>query len=388
MAKKNRRSNPSVSRAINAKDICAVFSVDGEVMPLLQVCVSCASLHQHVLTLIQEGANVNAVSSPGKLTALHVAAASSPSMVPLLLDAGAQVECVDAGGYSALAYAVKNGDVDGVMSLVSRGARVTQEVMWCAARTSSHRVMEILVKSPGGKEVLNSRSSGGLTPLHLASAAWKDDIVQVLLAAGAQVRYGKKEETPLCLALCTSSQRPRGVKHCLRVVRLLLRGGARVNVSTGPDQLTPLHRAAAGGLAEVTTMLLRRGAHVYARCGAHLTASELAKKHGHDAVLRAFEKHADRCMSELVKEEEEEKKKKCNKVVGITSAFASAVLMEQRGENYGLRLLVLARMKHTPLGPLGLEVENWLQTVTKTKETELNVEDAYALGVFLSFNPN
>ena len=77
---------------------------------------------EKVRILLARGANVNARSETGR-TPLLVAASypGTVGVLRLLLDRGADIRAVDAGGASALSLAVRSADVEVVRFLVDRG---------------------------------------------------------------------------------------------------------------------------------------------------------------------------------------------------------------------------------------------------------------------------
>lgn len=89
--------------------------------------------------------------------------------------------------------------------------------------------------------------SSGYCPLHYAAREGHADIVQLLLAAGADPNAATRagRATPLHRAAYTGSA---------AVVRLLLSGGADPTARDSDGQ-TPLHKAEARGHAEVAALL-------------------------------------------------------------------------------------------------------------------------------------
>jgi uncharacterized protein len=75
-------------------------------------------------TLLALGADVGAASrNPMQLQALHSAAArGAHDLMVLLLDAGADADARQAGGYTALQSRASHGDLAGVKLLLARGA--------------------------------------------------------------------------------------------------------------------------------------------------------------------------------------------------------------------------------------------------------------------------
>ncbi len=80
-----------------------------------------------VRALLNKGAKVNAPSTNAmRNTALHAAAAGrSPAVAKLLLDAGADVNARQSGGWTPLHSAAQNGDVEFARVLTEAGADVS-----------------------------------------------------------------------------------------------------------------------------------------------------------------------------------------------------------------------------------------------------------------------
>jgi ankyrin repeat protein len=96
----------------------------------------------------------------------------------------------------------------------------------------------------------NSQNTLGMSALQIAAAVGNMEMVQTLLAAGADVNHASVYGTPLTFAAFDS--RPE-------IVKLLLEKGATVSAGR-PDQITPLMLAARAGQVEVIRELLARGA--------------------------------------------------------------------------------------------------------------------------------
>ena len=153
--------------------------------------------------LVEAGANVNVMTN-GDVTALMlVAEDNSPrslAMVQALLAAhadvngggtpgvirlspiseGAQTFSYSRGGYTALGLAVSTGSVEVVQALLDANAQ---------------RAAKPLV-------TVNAKQPGGNTPLTIASAKGRSDVVRLLLAAKADVSAATDDgKTPLTLAL-------------------------------------------------------------------------------------------------------------------------------------------------------------------------------------------
>jgi len=106
----------------------------------------------------------------------------------------------------------------------------------------------------------------GDTPLHLASAALADEIVEVLLAAGGDAKSANRRGATALHYGC--DPRPQlGVwnpEKQARIIDLLVAGGAAVN-SGDEGGATPLHRATRARSATAVQRLLFHGADTGAR---------------------------------------------------------------------------------------------------------------------------
>jgi len=91
----------------------------------------------------------------------------------------------------------------------------------------------------------------GSTPLHLGSAAGHGDVVELLIAKGADVNARRNDNrTPLHTA-CRAGHKD--------VVELLIAKGADINARDNKDQ-TPLSLAKEGGHAEIVELLKKHKA--------------------------------------------------------------------------------------------------------------------------------
>jgi hypothetical protein len=123
--------------------------------------------------------------------------------VKALLQKGAEVDAADAQGSTALQLAAGSGDLTSVRTLLERGAdpNAKQRFGWTALmKSAGHGDLEIVrlliahnadvnaVSGPDDGRVKHGPTvMGYLTPLHWAAVSGRDEIVRVLLDAGAKV---------------------------------------------------------------------------------------------------------------------------------------------------------------------------------------------------------
>ena len=188
-----------------------------------------------------------------KFSCLHIASARGHNEIAqLLLQAKATVSAATSDGTTALHVASQKGDAALAKTLIEANASV------------------------------NSITKGERkTPLHLAAAEGRADLVALLASSGARVD-AKAEDgaTPLHLAC------GRPAAECALAARALLAARANVNLPDN-DLSIPLHRACAAGPAETLRALLDAGADVEAAAAGE-TALHLAAKLGHADAARAL----------------------------------------------------------------------------------------------------
>ncbi|XP_041832291.1 ankyrin repeat and SOCS box protein 16 [Melanotaenia boesemani] len=137
------------------------------------------------------------------------------------------------------------------MWTLSSKVKQTSALRLAASRGHTACVEELLFR---GAEV--NADPGGNTALHDACIGGHSICVQLLLSHGADPALLAAEGSA-SLHLCTSAQS----LHC---AKLLLEGGADINVRTRESRLTPLHVASRRGLEEHVELFLSHGADVLA----------------------------------------------------------------------------------------------------------------------------
>jgi uncharacterized protein len=144
--------------------------------------------------------------------------------------------------------------------------------------TVAGRVDEMLAALDKDPSLLESHSSDGWTPLHLAAFFGRQQAAAALLARGANVdarSTNHMRNTPLHAA---------AAGRRFPLVKLLLENGANVN-ATQSGGWTALHGAAQSGDRALVELLLAHQALVHPRAENGQTALDLALLKGHQEIV-------------------------------------------------------------------------------------------------------
>ena len=188
--------------------------------------------------------------------------------------------------------AAYEGDLEAVKALLDTNAHLVSSrhsedqatPLHMAAAWGHKEVVDLLLAR--GAEV-NAIDCRGLTPLHWAVEKQHEDVVRLLVVGKANVNAKDCDgETPLYLAA------KRGL---VAVVELLLAKGADVNAQEKTGE-TPLHRVARRGSLDVAKLLLAAKANVNIRTKAGYpwapyTPMYVAIKDGHPDMVELLRQH-------------------------------------------------------------------------------------------------
>lgn len=212
--------------------------------------------------LLANGNDVNAADPvSGGRTALHWAVKEGKKdMIPVLLEAKANIEAKDRVGKTPLTLASEGRDLDVVKMLVEKGADVNARdqiggspVLW-ASGLGSPEVVKFLIEK---KADVNVVDVNGLSPLLWAAGIGSSDAVDALIKAGAKVDVADKMSGDTALMRAARTGKIESLKSII---------GAKSNVNAKNNLgHTPFMLAAMSGNVEKLEALKAAGADVAAK---------------------------------------------------------------------------------------------------------------------------
>lgn len=235
-----------------------------------------------VRLLLQQGASVadrklNPDFTPDPSegnTALHLAVvADQAALIPILLQAGTELQARNKAGKTALhlAWFLKHVRAEAALR---RGGAAGSLAFFRAVKQG--RALMVDADLQAYPRWLRLQNRDGICPLELAVRHNRARVVEVLAKRGADVNT--------CDASGNSMLHIAAYHGHDAVVVILLVRGARVDARSG--RATPLHIAAAQGHSGVVRLLVANGADRSLRNAAGKTARQLARERGHKAVVR------------------------------------------------------------------------------------------------------
>ncbi|HJR69689.1 MAG TPA: ankyrin repeat domain-containing protein, partial [Gammaproteobacteria bacterium] len=160
--------------------------------------------------LLERGANANTANRFGARPLSEAAKAANAEIVGLLLEAGAEVDAVNADGQTALMLAARTGSTEVASALIAAGADVNAREAWreqtplmWAAEAAFPELVSLFIEhgadvrsraaaNDWGSQITSEpraqyRPTGGLTPLTYAARSGCVECVRSILAAGEAV---------------------------------------------------------------------------------------------------------------------------------------------------------------------------------------------------------
>ncbi len=204
--------------------------------------------YELVKNLLKSGANVDEQGEFDETALMHAAQQNDTKMIELLLHAGANIEAQNYIGFTPLMRAIYDQKENAVRLLVDRGAAINIEgedaqtplILATPPSKKNIEIMRILLES--GTDI-NATNSDGCTALMYAIGFGRDEIVELMLKAGAIVNKGD------------------------------------------------LTRAAAGNHVKIADLLLQHGAEINEKYFDGKTALEYAIEFKHDAMIELLKRY-------------------------------------------------------------------------------------------------
>ncbi|XP_071560537.1 uncharacterized protein [Temnothorax nylanderi] len=211
------------------------------------------------------------------ITPLYAAVeVGNKEIVEILIANGADFN-VTSKDVTPLFSAIRHNHKEIVEVLIANGINVNAEyiIYLSLAVFAGHSdIVEILLE----KTYVDMKDSEIADLLHLATGRGHTDVVNALIARGADVdaiTYNNNL-TPLCFAAQEGYE---------EIVEILIAGGANVNVKS-TENVTPLHLAAVNGHTNVVKVLLDNKANINVKNNDNRTPDELAVARGHLQVVK------------------------------------------------------------------------------------------------------
>ncbi|MGQ0734813.1 MAG: ankyrin repeat domain-containing protein [Acidobacteriota bacterium] len=226
-----------------------------------------------VKALLAAGANAEAVTVPSRVTALHLAAAAGDvDTISVLLDAKADVNAKEAEwGQTPLIFAASQNRVAATKLLLERGADanvrteavdvVKQGALDRAARQLQQKILDTTV--PKGQRATASQVQAAIQAareLLLSGTLPPPD------ARSADPSFGDRNFNPEEINPPVSHKGGLAALHhavrqgYLSAAKVLVEGGADINLPTAGDASTPLLMAAINGQFDAAMYLIEKGA--------------------------------------------------------------------------------------------------------------------------------
>ena len=203
----------------------------------------------------------------------------APAVRALLEREPALINAVDDSGMTPLLTATYNRNGELVKLLLKGGAGV--DIIAASALGQRDRVEELAEADPSS---VNAAGPDGWLPLHLAAHFGHPDVVELLLARGADVHARSKNSMANTALHAALAGRDR------KSVEVLLGHGADVNARQHGG-FTALHAAALHGDTELVRLLIAHGADVSIRADSDQTALAMALQKGHQAAVELLRQH-------------------------------------------------------------------------------------------------
>jgi ankyrin repeat protein len=254
--------------------------------------------HEEVVKmLIKSGAKINEANAKGQTSLMHACASESVVVVKALVEAGADLGCVDASN-PILNLALKGHAKLKPGEETPKKLNIQEEIQKINAATVNERNQQgqtrlIIASARGSVDTVraliergsdvNTKDFKGFTSVMGAAAAGHTEIVELLLNSGAEVD-AKNSQGLTALALAVANGH-------LAAAKKLIEADARVEFKI--KGLTLLMLAASRGYSEIVELLVERGADANQTDFFGKTAMDYAKGGNFNKLAKFLESHTE-----------------------------------------------------------------------------------------------
>ncbi len=242
---------------------------------------------EEVGVLLAKGSEINSTSSLGEKTALFYAVENGHDhLIPLLLNAGANIDAVDKFGQTALICAIKKSHAEVAYTLIERGANLDvldsygKCALGCAVASDQHDVVRELVHA--GCDV-RQKFNRVYPHYNIASiydlvvAKGYPTLIELFWLYGAELdlngaaMIGNVEDTEALIAKGSDVNQIKGFSYIAPLMGAAFFGHIsvmavlcehKVDVNLQSRSSTALCFAARGGQADAALYLIRKGAEI------------------------------------------------------------------------------------------------------------------------------
>ena len=228
--------------------------------------------------MINKGADLNKANNNGETPLIVAAKKGHIKFVKTFVEKGASIDAADKNGDTALILAKRENRHDVVLYLLNKEALIEKrseqdELMAYATLNSYLDIAENLIQR---QISVNRRFSDGLFPLWYAVRNGNGKMIDMLLAAGADLEAKNKEGETVLLYACSKREEP--------VVMLLLGKGSDFKI-VDKQKSTPLMIAAGRGFEKVVQFLISKKADINAKDDKGRTALTRAQYTGNYNIV-------------------------------------------------------------------------------------------------------